>query len=334
MELKKHILENIVNLKKQVNKPLIIGIDGPTAAGKTILSKKLKIELHKSFKNIWICQLDWTLKSRNYRSNSLDNFKKKERNFYYESQDHMDLDQVVNNLKKIKNFNYNKKSFINIKLNNLYNRLTASNNNTIKSKINRRSLIIVEGHYTSISELDKLIDYNILLLAEKNILLKRKIDRVKHYRDSNETKQYFKLIDIPSFINHLSLYGTNYDLIVDNTNYKKPKIKNYNFIYQWVKKVFKNDTTFEKNINEHIERNFYPKFSKQFELKFFLNIFLKEFQNFDQFVSKNIKINIQEIKIDLSSFLIKTLNSINKKIKKKKIIQELKFTNNFHKIYY
>ena len=81
MELKKHILENIINLKKQVNKPLIIGIDGPTAAGKTILSKKLKIELPKVLKIFWICQLDWTLKSRNYRSNSLDNFKKKKGTF-------------------------------------------------------------------------------------------------------------------------------------------------------------------------------------------------------------------------------------------------------------
>ena len=63
------ICKDIVSLKNDTS-PVIIGIDGPTAAGKTILAKNLKAKLNNSFKSIWICQLDWTLKSRSYRSNS------------------------------------------------------------------------------------------------------------------------------------------------------------------------------------------------------------------------------------------------------------------------
>ena len=70
MNIKKFITDKIKDIKK-IDKPTIIGIDGPTAAGKTFLSKDLKALLKKSFKNIWICQLDWTLKSRAYRANSL-----------------------------------------------------------------------------------------------------------------------------------------------------------------------------------------------------------------------------------------------------------------------
>ena len=42
-----------------------------------------------------------------------------------------------------------------------------------------KNLIICEGHYTSRSEFRNLIDLNICLLAEKEELLERKINRVK-----------------------------------------------------------------------------------------------------------------------------------------------------------
>ncbi len=63
------ICKDIIPLKNN-EKPLIIGVDGPTAAGKTFLAKNLKLKLRQKFKSIWICQLDWALKSRNYRSSS------------------------------------------------------------------------------------------------------------------------------------------------------------------------------------------------------------------------------------------------------------------------
>jgi len=333
MNIKKFIINKIKDIKK-IDKPTIIGIDGPTAAGKTFLSKDLRLLLKKDFKNIWICQLDWTLKSRAYRTDSLKLFKDKNTNFYYESQDHMDLEQVEKCLKKISEFDYKKNKTISINLKGLYNRATATNNFSISTKINKESLIIVEGHYTSIVKLDNVIDFNILLLAEKKELLKRKIDRVKHYRNNEDTKQYFNLIDVPSFVNHLSLFGCNYDLIVDNTNYRNPKIKDKNYIHNWIKKLTAKENFSADTFDDFIKKNFYSKLVSQLDFKSSFKIIINEFINFDRFVSNNIKINIQEINIDLSSYLEKILFSINKKIKTSNLFLDLKFTNNFHKIYY
>ena len=333
MSLKKFVKKKILSFKKE-DRPLIIGIDGPTAAGKTYLSKDLKSLLKSNFNSIWICQLDWTLKSRKYRSNSLKIFKKQNIKFHYESQDHMDLDQIIKCLKKIKNFDYKKNKTINIKLKNLYDRSKAENNLSISEKITKDSLIIVEGHYTSIAELDRLIDYNILLLSKNNELLKRKINRVKHYRNSKETKQYFDLIDVPSFANHLSIFGCNYDLIIDNTNYKIPKIKDPKFSNEWLQNSISNNNFEIEDLDQFISNNFYSTKISQFNLKSFLKTSINEFINFDKFVSKNIKINIQEIDLDLTNYLKRKILLINKKIKKYNLFLDLKFTNNFHKIYY
>ncbi len=328
------ICKDIVSLKNDTG-PVIIGIDGPTAAGKTILAKNLRVKLKKNFKSIWICQLDWTLKSRNYRSNSLKEFKNKRNNFYYEAQDHMDLDKISENLKKIKNHNFNKKNFFKIKISSLYDRQGSSKNDlTVKSTIYQNSLIIVEGHYTSIPNLNKVIDFNILLLGEKKELLRRKIDRVKHYRSSAETTEYFNLIDIPSFTNHLTLFQNNYDLIIDNTYYRKPTIKQNHYVKLWISKFFDEKYLIKNSLEDFLESNFYPSINKNLNLKYFFKNFLNEISNFDSFVSRNIKINIEEINIDLSSFLKRLLFKMNKKIAKNKSSLILDFTNNFHKIYY
>ena len=50
-------------LKKKIqkNKNFIVGIDGPTASGKTILADNLKAKIERSGKKCFIYRLDWTL---------------------------------------------------------------------------------------------------------------------------------------------------------------------------------------------------------------------------------------------------------------------------------
>ncbi len=335
--MSKRLIEKLVDkisLLKKDGLPLIIGIDGPTAAGKTFLAKNLKAKIKKKFKSVWICQLDWTLKSRKYRSRSLQDFKANKTNFYFESQDHMNLGKISDCLKRIKEYNFKGKSLLKVKLNSLYNREKATNDLSVSATITGESLIIVEGHYTSIPNLEGLIDYNILLLGEKNELLKRKINRVKHYRSPKQTTEYFNLIDVPSFVNHLSLYNNNYDLVVDNTSYLRPVIKNKDYSIKWVNKVSNFKKLKEDNLDKFIKSNFYPSIIENLDLKNFFKIFIKEITEFDKFVSNNIKINIQEINIDLTNFLHDTVKKINRKIKSNQIFLKLEFTNNFHKIYY
>ena len=102
-------MNNLVNhicktvLKEKKNKIYVIGIDGPTAAGKTILAGKIE----KKLKNIkcFTIRMDWTLKSRNFRENSLKNYNLDNKEFLYEAEDHMNLEIVSTVLQKIDKFN-------------------------------------------------------------------------------------------------------------------------------------------------------------------------------------------------------------------------------------
>ena len=248
-------LYSIISKLKKKNQILLIGIDGPTAAGKTTLADNLAIRLKKKF-NIFIFRLDWTLKDRKFRENSLKTFKKFNNDFYFEAEDHMRLDKTALFLKNIKSFNHSNKDEINLSLNNLYDRYGSTKTDLgVNAKINRNTIIFVEGHYSGYPNIYEHLDYNILLLSNNKELLKRKISRVKNYRTSDETTKYFNLIDVPSFINYLSRFGNNYNLIIDNSNYKKPLIKNNKYLNDWIDKIYnlkKNIQTFndlKKNLN-------------------------------------------------------------------------------------
>ena len=168
---------------------------------------------------------------------------------------------------------FQKKNSIKVKLNHLYDRQGSSKNDlSISAKIFKNTIILIEGHYTSKPEFDEIIDYNILLLGKKKELLERKINRVKHYRSVSETTEYFNLIDVPSFVNHLSLYFNNYDLIVDNTSYLNPIIKNKEYPILWTSKVFNKKSLVQNNLDKFIKSNFYPSIVKNLNLKSFFKM--------------------------------------------------------------
>ena len=156
----------IDEIKKRNNQNVtIVGIDGPTAVGKTILANRIASKIKK---NVFIFRLDWTLKNRKFRENKLKFYKNNNTQFLYEAEEHMDLSIAYNFLNAIKNHNFNKKKEFSTHLKNLYNREKGSKNNlSINCKLKKNSIIIIEGHYTAHSEICKALDYNILLLGQK-----------------------------------------------------------------------------------------------------------------------------------------------------------------------
>ena len=95
-----------------------------------------------------------------------------------------------------------------------------------------------------------------------------------------------------------------------------PIIKNKEYPRLWISKVFNKKSLVQNNLDKFIKSNFYPSIVKNLNLKSFFKIFENELIKFDEFVSDNIKINIQEINIDLTSFLNQLVDRVNKKIKK------------------
>lgn len=223
--MKTKILNQILNLVDS-QKIRVIGIDGPTAAGKTIFTQFLKYELDNRGHKTWIFQMDWTLISRIERTSDLEHLKDSDY-FLHEAERHMRLQKAQSFLTKIRSFNeqlrLNSELTEEIKLDNLYSREDGGRETGEASCLLQAGLIIlVEGHYTLRTELDQLIDYNILMLAEKQELLTRKIARIKDYRDAVATEDYFYKIDVPSFSYHLIRFYQNADLVIENTDFLNP----------------------------------------------------------------------------------------------------------------
>ena len=218
------------------------------------------------------------------------------------------------NFKKIHKFNISNSKQLNITLNKLYNRFGSTKNDLkIKKTFSKKSIVIVEGHYSGYNEIYNYLDYNILLLADKHELLKRKIDRVKNYRDPKETAKYFELIDVPSFINYLTRFGNNYNMIVDNSNYFQPVIKNKNYIQEWIKgniKLTKKILSYGNLIDEfNVFYDLNKKFKKEKLFKKVFNCIVE----IDNFVNKNFVLSLNNIKSGLFDYS----NSIIKKTNKK-----------------
>lgn len=332
MKISRLLLKKIFSLKKK-DKTLIIGIDGPTAAGKTFLADELYKELSKKYQ-VFTYRLDWTLKDRKVRENSLKNFKLRNQNFYFEAENHMSLYKTKDFLNKINLFNQNKsKTKINLSLNKLYDRSGSTKCDlTIKTTITKQTIIIVEGHYSGYSKIYNLLDFNILLLADKHELLKRKIDRVKSYRSPSETAKYFELIDIPSFVNYLTRFGNNYDMVIDNSNYHKPLIKNNNHIQTWLDHSFKfkqDMFPLEKFLNKI---DYFDILKNNFASKNIFKKIIKCVIGIDNFVNKNFILSVENIKIGLFHYTESIVKQINRNLKNNDF--EFRYTNSFHNLYY
>ena len=162
------IISQIKNLLSESN-IVVIGIDGPTAAGKTILAENLGDHLTKNLKiNIEYFRLDWTLKERKDRQEDLKNLLKDEDDFLLEGEIHMNLNIFEKFLKHVKFINKTSNlnnSYQTLELNNLYSR---EQNGECVGKYNYnfsdKTVLICEGHYTSRTEFFNLIDLNICLL--------------------------------------------------------------------------------------------------------------------------------------------------------------------------
>ena len=118
-----NIIHNEIKKNSQNKRFIIVGIDGPTASGKTFFAKKLKKYLEKKKFNTWIFELDWTLKNREYRKKYLKNIFKDNISFEFEAEEHMNLDVPADFISKINDFN--KKGTTNVfktKLKDLYDR--------------------------------------------------------------------------------------------------------------------------------------------------------------------------------------------------------------------
>ena len=239
---KKNIL-HLSQVQKIIDKAIksetifCIGVDGPTASGKTIFANLLsdKIKTLCINKSVIIVPLDHLLIERKFRTTSLQKILEANLKFEHEAELHMDFHKIhdfVENIKDIKsNVSFNKK----IVINKLYSREDDGKcSATIDLNLDIKTILIFEGHYTIRPELWPILDNNFIILANRENLIKRKIDRVSNYRDITLVKKYFDYIDEPSYLSNYSRFANDESIIIDNTNFSKPEISNFKSINRFL----------------------------------------------------------------------------------------------------
>ena len=337
----KKIIEKInLLVTNNKNKITIIGIDGPTSVGKTVLSDNIKKTLEKDNIPCTIFRLDWTLKDREERAKDVINNDSNKSSFDFEAELHMNLDICIDFLKKVRIFDQNKnENSSKIELINIYNR---ENNGKLDGRkeiiLEKEMVIIIEGHYTLRNCINEFIDFNILMLGDVDELQKRKIERVKDYRTKDEAIDYLFRVDMPSFKNHLIRFGNNADITIDNTDYNSPIITtNFNIKNRWIENLEKDKRVLPKlSLKDSIKINELV-FSNS---NFISNEFRKEFEKvlfslfeLDNHIGNYLRISINSIKNDLSQMIDETIKSLNKNMHEDYVV-DVMHTNSLYNVYY
>jgi len=317
----------------------VLGIDGPTASGKTILADNIKEILEAAGHECWVYRLDWTLDAREKRSLDLAHLRKNDFAMCHEGTLHMRLHVVEEFLKKVNCFRYDSKPEA-ISLKNLYSR---ANNGTLTGEdtcvLKTGLVVILEGHYTLETRIAKFIDFNIVLLGDSDELLKRKAERVKGYRDKDTVEDYFWRIDLPSFRRHLSRFCFGADLVVDNTNYKDASFKDNRFVKKWIKEnlsPLENNTKASRNLIEIAD---IPSlvFSNSIIIDPIISSVLSkainEIISWDQEVGRYLRVSIQEIKEDLTGYADQFIQNLTQKFSNENFEFSLAHTNAIYNVY-
>ena len=172
-----------------------------------------------------------------------------------------------------------------------------------------------------------------MLLGDCKELIKRKKDRVKDYRSSNDVEDYFNRIDLPSFKNHLKYFSFAPDIIIDNTNYNQPEIKDHKFLLSWIKQ---NKPLKDKKVKkDKLSRLMEELFSNSSQSKIFRDKTYEAVINlldWDKRIFEYLTISIEQINDDLTSYAKNIINALNEK-NKNSIFFEVIHTNAIHNIY-
>ncbi|MDO8520184.1 MAG: class II fructose-bisphosphate aldolase, partial [Deltaproteobacteria bacterium] len=200
-------------------------------------------------------------------------------------------------------------------------------------------VILVEGHYTLRTEFNNLIDYNILMLGDAKELLARKIARVEGYRKAKEAEDYFGQVDLPSFCHHLERFGFNADLILDNTDYQHSKIESHPFLDQWLSQNESSKKGVEQNmplmdLSDLSNRVLSVSMMANADLKSALEGAFECLMEWDRYVGKCLRVHVENISEDLTSFSETLLASLKEKFSGKPYTFSVRHTNTLWNVYH
>jgi ribulose-phosphate 3-epimerase len=320
----------------------VVGIDGPTAAGKSMLADALAAALRKSGLKTWTFQLDWALKDRAEREADVAHLRQIGAAFEYEGELHMRLKLARKALEAIASFNrqiqLGNTDNHEVALAELYSRAAGGTvTGTDVLALTTGMIVIVDGHYTLRNELDALIDVNIVLLSDPKELLTRKVNRVKGYRSPTDAVHYFWHIDLPSFNHHLVRFGRNADLIVDNTDYRSPKFVGGEAMSQWLRKSCQESIAKPRRLQDLGDIPEYVLSESRLvptELSQILTAAVQAVINWDMMVGHYLRVAIEEVEEDLETDARRATEDLNRDFQESSFRARLSHTDAFYRVYH
>lgn len=328
--------------KRAVSNPgktIVVGIDGPTASGKTILADKLNEHMVGLGYHTWVYRVDWALEERSKRVKDLTNLKNAGSSFAYEAELHMRLEIVEEFLSKVRKFDElgaGDAGAPTMELTGLYSRADEGRcTGSVSLDLSPGMIIFYEGHYTLRTELDRFTDLNIVLLSDPEELLSRKVQRVKGYRGADEATDYFWRIDLPSFKNHLKNHAFAADIVVDNTDYNQPVLKGNSFAIDWMNGEHENEIKLEDSSTLPLfEQMFSVSLNNDIALKAAFYAGIEFIRKWDGIISEYLRISLVSVEKDLDTKAKELIREINGSLSSSQYSLQISSTNLIYNVYY
>lgn len=215
-KLLKIISEKILSIKK--DSPVLVGINGVDASGKTILTKELSQKLKKSERKIMIASVDDFLNPKDIRYQK---DKNPAESFYYDSYNY---DAIINLLLKpfhSGNLEYRNK-FFDYRIN--------SEIDCPTQEAEKNSILIMEGIFLFRPELIDFWDLKIFLDVDFETTLQRALEREtekNHIGSKQKIIDRYKKRYIPGQKLYLKEVNpkAKSDIVIDNSDWENPKIR-------------------------------------------------------------------------------------------------------------
>lgn len=320
---------------------LVVGIDGPTAVGKSTLAQALAARLRSAGQTTWTYQVDWALRARAEREADIAHLRASNAILEYEGELHMRLDRVRETLETVARYNrrvqLGSSASEGITLAGLYSR-AAGGDVTGKEAVTLRPgmILIVEGHYTLRTELDALMDLNVVLLGDPSELLARKVARVSSYRSPDDAVHYFWHTDVPSFRHHVARFGRNAHVIIDNTDYRQPKIVRPAAIDGWIK-ASRAATAAPPRLRDLQDVPAYI-FSESTlvsqELREIVTAAIRSVLEWDGTVGRYLRVALEEVSEDLETLARRAIDGLNRNFVASSYRSRLSHTDALYNVYH
>jgi uridine kinase len=204
--------------------PLLIGIDGSITAGKSYLATRLYDYLTQQYIDCVVIHGDWFMLSRERRKQEIE--KAKHGSYLISEYDAVacNFDALAHAQKRIRDFLQTGQSHCDIKIPYAYNRDTGKLDKTIKLKLKKHSVMVIEGTGVVNAEMCQAFDVSIRVdvgTYEETIerLVTREDEKVPAQRLTKEfIKERYDLIDHPYDQYLRSRDSQCFDILLDTSD--------------------------------------------------------------------------------------------------------------------